>query len=333
MTFKNWITQLFTSAPDAPAAGAPAAAPSAPASAPAPDAVALDLSDAAIATRYYRWLTSGDDQATPPALDKAILDALARLVDSPTAGADLVPRVPAVIPQLLRSLRDESLSGADLARQLAQDVVLVAEVIREANSPFYHPTAPVKTIEGAVMLLGQNGLRMLIARVSFRPIISMQSGQFARQAAPTIWSQSEKCAHAASLLAPALSANPFEAYLASLMQNVGLIVAFRLIDQIHGGPGLPQSEAFMQALFANARALSARIATLWDFPATVAAAIAQAGQPGAPALARALAQADRVSKLRLLADAAQFDADAAQVRAALTPPERACYDKLTTEED
>lgn len=332
MTFKNWITQFFAGAPNAVAAGAPAAAPQATAHAPA-DALALDLSVAAIDARYYRWLTNGDDNPTLPALDKAILDALARLAESPGAGADLVPRVPAVIPQLLRSLRDESLSGADLARQLAQDVVLVAEVIREANSPFYHPTAPVKTIEGAVMLLGQNGLRMLIARVSFRPIISMQSGQFARLAAPTIWSQSEKCAHAASLLAPALAANPFEAYLASLMQNVGLIVAFRLIDQIHAGPALPQSEAFMQALFANARALSARIATLWDFPATVSAAIAQAGQPGAPALARALAQADRVSKLRLLADAGQFEADAAQVRAALSQPERACFDKLTTEED
>jgi HD-like signal output (HDOD) protein len=337
MTFKTWITQLFSSPPDAAATGA--AVPQQPASAAAPiaatSAPAIDLSPAAIDTLYYRWITdaSANDAAAQPALDKAILDALARLIASPGAGADLVPRVPAVIPQLLRSLRDESLSGADLARQLAQDVVLVAEVIREANSPFYHPTAPVKTIEGAVMLLGQNGLRMLIARVSFRPIISMQSGQHARQAAPAIWAQSEKCAHAASLLAPAMDANPFEAYLASLMQNVGLIVAFRLIDQMHSGPALPQSPQFTQALLADAHTLSARIALLWDFPATVSAAIAEAGQADAPALARALALADRVSKLRLLADAGQFDIDKADLRAALTPPECACFDKLTTEED
>ena len=108
--------------------------------------------------------------------------------------ADLVPRVPAVIPQLLRSLRDDSMSGADLSRQLAQDVVLVAEVIREANSPYYRPAAPIKTIEGAVMLLGQNGMRMLLARVAFRPIISSQSGPFALQAAPLVWRQSEACA-------------------------------------------------------------------------------------------------------------------------------------------
>ena len=245
-------------------------------------------------TLFYRLAGRAAAREVLPSTEKLILDEFARLVEAPQSGADLVPRVPAVIPQLLRSLRDDTVSGAELSRQLAQDVVLVAEVIREANSPYYRPAAPVKTIEGAIMLLGQNGMRMLLARVAFRPIISMQTGHFAHQVAPQVWRQSEACALAASMLAPAMRANPFEAYLAGLLHHVGLIVAFRLIDQIYTGDALPQSDQFCAALLSNARLLSARIAALWDFPVTVSGAIEQAGQPDAPPLAQVLALADRI---------------------------------------
>ena len=327
---RKWIARWFGGAPGAARPAAPPDAPPARRAAPQAPAAAHARE---VDTVFYRWVTNAGDSDAQPATEKLILDELARLLQTPSAGADLVPRVPAVIPQLLRSLRDDSMSGADLARQLAQDVVLVAEVIREANSPYYHPTAPVKTVEGAVMLLGQNGLRMLIARVSFRPIISMQSGQFAKLVAPQVWSQSEKCAMAANILAPALRANPFEAYLASLMQNVGLIVAFRLIDQINLDDVLPQSDDFCAALQASARSLSARIAILWDFPPSVAEAIGQAGMPGAPPLAQAVALSDQVSKLRLLVDAGQFDADDPFVLQGLDRAALACFEKIKSEED
>lgn len=318
----NWIARWL----NRPAAGAAAAAPADIAAdvAPAPPGDDIDA-------LFYRWLAGPPGADVQPAAERLILDEFTRLVQAPQSGADLVPRVPAVIPQLLRSLRDDSISGAELSRQLAQDVVLVAEVIREANSPYYRPSAPVKTIEGAIMLLGQNGMRMLLARVAFRPIISNQSGRFALQVAPLVWRQSEACALAASTLAPALRANPFEAYLAGLLHHVGLIVAFRLIDQVYSGAALPQSDQFRAALLANARLLSARIAALWEFPVTVSIAIEQAGLPGAPPLAQALALADRIAMLRMLVDAGQLAADDARVRE-LGPAAAACFQKLSQEE-
>ena len=321
----KWIARWFNRpADEAPAApfAAPVAQP--PQSEPEPQA-------AGIPTLFYRWLAGPPGEDILPSTERLILDEFARLVDSPEDGADLVPRVPAVIPQLLRSLRDESMSGADLSRQLAQDVVLVAEVIREANSPYYSPAAPIKNIEGAVMLLGQNGMRMLLARVAFRPIINNQSGPFALQAAPLVWRQSEACALAGSMLAPAMGVNPFEAYLAGLLHHVGLIVALRLIDQIYTGPALPQSDEFGAPLVANTRVLSARIAALWEFPASVCNAIVDAGQPGASPLAQVLALADHIGMLRLLADAGVIDADHPSILA-LTADARAGFDKLRTEE-
>jgi HD-like signal output (HDOD) protein len=327
----GWIGKLFsgddpgnTPAATSMEALAPASAASASA---APQASAADI-DAA----YYRWLAATGSGHAPAATEMLILAELTRLAGAPIAGAALVPRLPAIIPQLMRALRDEDMNAAALSRQLAQDVVLVAEVYREANLPCYRPRyhsgPPVDTIEGAVMLLGQNGMRMLLARVAFRPIMVMQSGPVAKRTAVQIWSQSEKCALAASLLAPAMRANPFEVYLAGLMANVGLVVAFRLIDQMASEDALPQSDEFIAALFAQARILSARIAALWEFPVTVSSAIEFAAQPEAPAPSQALALADRVSKLRLLVDANQFAADDAFMLAGLDKAALACFDKL-----
>ena len=337
---KNWFARWFGGTPRpgqaAPPVQSPPASPQAPAHVSAPAVAAAPagvvnpppLPDLDLA--FYRWLLGAGTHAGE-APEQLILDELARLVRQPESAAGLVPRVPAVIPQLLRSLRDESMSAADLARQVGQDVTLVAELIREVNSSYYSPTAKVANIEGALMLLGQNGLRMLLARVAFRPVITAQTGRFARQVAPPIWRQSEHCALAAGMAATGLGADPFEAYLAGLMHNVGLIVAFRLVDQVAGTGALPRSDGFALALQDSARTLSARIATLWELPPPVGAAILQAGQPDAPALARALHVGQRLASLRMLQGAGVEGAPEAV--AALAGEQARIFDKLQDRED
>jgi HD-like signal output (HDOD) protein len=321
---KNWINRLKGGADNpAPAAAAPAGA--APADAPSADP------GSEIEATYYRWLTASAGYAAPAATETLILDEVAALAADPAAAAELVPRLPEVIPQLLRSLHDEA-SNAELARQVAQDVVLSAEVIREANSAYYRPMSPVKTVEAALMMLGQNGLRMLLARVAFRPIVRMQATGFARQAVPHIWDQSEKCALAASLMAPGLTARPFEAYLAGLIQNLGLVIGFRVADRICPDGKVPGASAFGMQLLDHGRRLSATIANHWGFPAGVVAAIAHAGDPEESHLAQALAQGDRIAKLRVLIDAHIVDEDDALVNDGLDNFQRRCLGKLTNVE-
>ena len=286
---------------------------------------------------YYRWLAAAGSAQAPEETEQQILDELARLAREPIAGAALVPRIPAIIPQLMRTLQDENMSAAKLSAQLAQDVLLVAEVYREANRPCYqsryNASPSISNMEGAIMLLGQNGMRMLLARVAFRPIVSMQSGGLTVRTAPLIWRQSEKCALAASLVAPAMHANAFDAYLAGLMANVGLVVAFRLIDQMHAPDVFPQSDAFIAQVFAQARILSVRIAELWEFPQSVTRAIGQVGQDDADPQAQALALGERLSKLRMLADTGRFPADDPFVTTGLDKNALLAFGKLTDDED
>jgi hypothetical protein len=68
-------------------------------------------------------------------------------------------------------------------------------------------------------------------------------------------------------------------------------------------------------------------------PPAVAAAIAQAGQAGAPALAQALAAGDMLGKLRLMVDAGEYDADDPFVLQGLDAAQVKCFDKLRSEDD
>ena len=322
---KRWLARLFGTRE----AGIPGPAPSdVDRERPVPSAEDTALANLDLDLAFFHWL-AGPHVSGRPAPDGPVLDELARLARDPHSAAALVPRVPAVIPQLLRSLREDDSSAGALARQVAQDPVLVAEVIREVNSPYYQPSSPIRNLEGAVLLLGQNGLRMLLARVAFRPIISQQAGPLARLVAPSLWRQSELCAQAAGLLAPRLGADAFEAYLAGLLHNVGLVVAFRAVEQLVPPGALPDSDAFGTRLVAAARLISARIADAWELPPAIGHAIAHLGDAGA--LPTLLLDADRLAKLQMLASGGQ----PLFVRAvlALPPDARQVHDRLLEQSD
>jgi HD-like signal output (HDOD) protein len=316
---KKWIDRMLGGDDKAARSEAP---PAAEAQA-APEQLAIEV-DAA----YYRWLTASSGYQATPDAEEHILDLVRTLAADPAAAAGLVPRIPELIPQLLRDLADDAVSAGDLARQVERDLVLVAEVIREANSAYYRPLQPVKSLDAALMMIGQNGLRMLLARIAFRPLIQMQEAGFARQAAPAIWNQSEKCALAASLMAPGLGAGVFESYLAGLMPNLGLIVALRLAGRADASGKIPGSSEFGLRLFEVSRQLSATIAGHWEFPQDVVDGIAGVGRDAAPVLSKALARGDQIAKLRLLLDAHVLDEDDVLVADGLDNFERRCLGKL-----
>jgi len=300
------------------AAGAGSAAP----------AVACDGDMAAeVDAAFYRWLSATTGTNAAPEVEARILAEVRALTDDSGHASSLVPRVPELVAQLLGALSDENISTSALAAEVGRDVVLVAEVIREANSAYYRPATPIETLEGAVTMLGLNGLRMLLARIAIRPLVRTRVQGVARQVAPAVWRHSERCAFAASVMAPGLSAGVFESYLAGLMQDVGLQVAFQVADRVCAGK-VPGSGAFGVELLAASRQLSAVIARQWEFPVEVVEAIAGAGRVDGSHAAQALAQGDRIAKLRLLLDAGVIEAQDSFVSAGLNGFQRRCLGKL-----
>ncbi len=339
----DWLQKIFTSsAPEAPSA--PPAPPAPPVAAAPPPVAAAPLKPAmpglsfdqrdGINASYYQWLfgTQGASELDTSPAENQVLEALATILNSQQSGAALVRRLPGLIPQLLQSLRSDSFSGAHLSRTISSDVVLVAAVIRAANNSMMSYGTNITSVEHAVMLIGTEGLRHLITSVAFRPIIDMNSGHYTRALAPRIWDQSERCAVANRLLAEELGVDPFEAFLAGLVQYVGLIVTLRIMDQTDKEGKHLGSEMFCASLLRDARALSCSIGREWDFPPSVVTAIGE--QAGArkgvqiSPMGRLLSQSDYLSKVRILAENGLADSADPALFKGLSASALACYQRL-----
>ena len=236
--------------------------------------------------------------------EDAILAALDETVKSNQSGAHMVRRMPGVIPQLLQALRNSDFSGAEVARTISTDLVLVAEVLRMANGAGCGNGNTVTSIDHAILLLGQNGLRQLITGVAFKPIIDMKSGSFTRMVAPRLWTQSERCALACGILADGLPVDPLHAFLAGLVHNVGVTVSLRVIDRMADGRQPIGSPTFCNALSAMGLTLAHNIAREWYFPEEVVTAIQEQGadprDKGISVLGRILQMGDYLSKMDIL---------------------------------
>ena len=75
------------------------------------------------------------------------------------------------------------------------------------------------------------------------------------------------------MLAPEFGVDPFEAFLAGLVQNAGLQTALRLMDQVAGDSRSLGSTIFCARLARLGRLISAGIAEEWRFPSTIVNAI------------------------------------------------------------
>jgi HD-like signal output (HDOD) protein len=256
---------------------------------------------------YANWLFQNDStdlDASP--VEKEILASLEKIMKSNQSGTNLVRRMPGVVPQLLQSMRSENFSVGELSRKISNDVVLVAAILRLANSSFYNAAQTVTSIEHAVMVLGQNGLRQLITSVAFKPIIDINSGAFTKLVAPRVWDQSARCAVANRILSMDEKVDPFETFLAGLIQNVGLIVSLRVMDQISDGRSTIGSETFCTYLFKHARYLSCSIGKEWNFPQSVILAIEEQGSvfdtTKMSPVGRILSLGDYLSKVKILVE-------------------------------
>jgi HD-like signal output (HDOD) protein len=337
MTMFRWLQSLFSSPAEAqpqPAVEAvpsPPPAPAAPAPQPGTSPVSFEQLER-IHGAWNAWLFDRADGGLELSdAETRVLEALATIAGSQQSGAALVRRMPGLVPQLLQSLRSETFSGSALSRTIASDPVLVAAVVRLANSCYQGTGQSITSVEQAVILIGQEGLRQLITTVAFRPIIDVRSGFYTRRLAPHLWAHSERCAIAARRMAGA-GIEPFDAFLAGLLQNVGLIVSLRIMDQEAKDGERLGSDVFLAQLARDTRRLCASIAREWNFPETVSTALLEQGELRRGVimspLGRLLKLADYLGKVRMLVEQGLVDEADDALFAGLPPEAAQCYAAL-----
>lgn len=297
---------------DAPAPMRPAA----PARATAPSAIApLDRAEAAeaaheavslaqLGTCFHRYVLGLPDwDATEPSLEER---TIARRLQASCQNFDVrsLPRLPTVLPQLLRSLKSDTIGGAQLAKLIGRDPVLVGEVMRVSRSIYYRTLHPIQSLQHAVVLLGQDGLRRVVTMHVMKPILHASAGMFGHVAGQRLWDHAERCAHACAYLGKG-SSDPFEAYLAGIVCNTGTGAVVRVLDQEAPAEVGPLTSQFLGQCARLGAQLSLKAARHWNLPDKVVHALEERADGGATPespLGRALHCANTLAMAQLLGE-------------------------------
>jgi len=209
---------------------------------------------------------------------KLVLDAVKFTLSDPDQRSNCVPQLPAVIPRLMRSLRDAGTSGKDYINIINKDPVLSAAVVRLANSAYYnHSAVHIESIDRAVIKLGVDGLRSVLSAAVMQPIIQRNSPYF-NQFGLKLWQHSLCCAVTCELLASREALEPYKAYLLGLAHDLGKITIFsELCKQfkLNSPDDRPGCKVFVPLIKDYSNQLSARIAQDWDLPNNLCLALNQ----------------------------------------------------------
>ncbi|GAB1596512.1 HDOD domain-containing protein [Lysobacter claricitrinus] len=261
------------------------------------DAVVLTTSELAAAFVRHLFGTPAD----APVVDGMADDILDRL-DAQMQRLDVarLPRLPALVPQLLAALRRDDVDANAIAAVLARDPTLAGDVVRVANSAHYRRGGPINALPQAVNTIGSDGLRYVVLTTVMRPILQADPSHQGAQSGARLAAQSETRTWLCGTLARG-ACDVGEAQLASVIASTGASALMRMMSR----PLLTDAAAdpsFGPRFLALAAALSARAAMHWRLGDAVCGALQTMTSDAddiAP-LARVLARADRLSMLHAM---------------------------------
>ena len=270
-------------------------------SAAAPDAARAELANNLVTERLWQlaFAAAPQAQALEPAHAR-IRDAVAAILQADTPDPKYFPRRPTLLPQLMRAVEDPRSATDKLSRIIAHDPVLTSDVLRLANSAFYRTSpAPIETIQRAIVVLGVDALRALVATAMLQPVFRATRSNFPRFPR-MLWERTERAARAAELYAlKALPQDRFEAQLLILLSALGPLVVYgATLDAYAQRPRLTPNPALLVSLTAAlGPQVSLRIAQQWETSPRLVAAIERAPSE---ALTMALCVGELLGTLSLL---------------------------------
>ena len=229
--------------------------------------------------------------------------ALDRVLDAAIADDSLeLPPPPQVAVEVTRLTRTDdvddaglSANAAELARLIQRDMALAGQVMRVANSALYARRSPVVTLPQAIAWLGIREVRTIAYAVAVQGQV-FASTYFRREMAD-LWRESVITALFAQEIARLKRRNVESAYLCGLLHRVGMAVVLARVGSAALANRLsPEPALVLRVAAAHEARVGTRLATNWQLPPAVSAAIAhwcdptQAGEARTEVMEVALAR-------------------------------------------
>lgn len=227
---------------------------------------------------YYRYLYPKDTSQKLTVPQKLVVDVVKSSLQKKEVREKAVPRLPTVIPKLLKSLRDPNSSAKQYVEIIKKDPVMSAAVLKLANSVYFNPIGKrIHDIERAVVKLGIDGLRSVLSAAVMQPIIQRDSPYFSHTG-QRMWHHSLSCAVACEIIAEHRDVEKFKVYVMGLVHDIGKTTIFsELCTQFkkNGEDVKPGYNAFVPIMKVLGPPVSFWVAKDWDLPKEVCHALAE----------------------------------------------------------
>ena len=241
---------------------------------------------------------SFDDEITGP--HAGVLARVSENAAESVHQREYFPRRPMLLPRLIRVLNDDDSTRKEIVQLILEDPALAGSVLQRANSAAYrYSPMPIDSLDRAVVILGVEGLRGLMATAILQPVFRQPKGYFDNFASIT-WEHARRTAAAAETCARAIgNADPFVAQLLGLLGPLAHIVLFRLtMDTYRERPGiLPRAEVFIRAIRTQSANVAGFIASTWQLSDPSTRALQEQAQKVSPAAMSPLGQVVYFSNL------------------------------------
>lgn len=189
----------------------------------------------------------------------------------------MLPPVPKVVSELLDKLDDPNADIHTIAQSLSRDQVLVAKVLRMANSSYYGVSGTIGNVDDAIKMLGLIQVQIIVITCgvsgAFAKVKGLQLGQF--------WRSSLLAGMIARFLAVETRENPGFAFTAGLMHSIGQLLIHAGFPEV--GAELERSsaqhnllerrDAEKEILGVDHQEIGAELARRWNFPLPIQRAI------------------------------------------------------------
>jgi diguanylate cyclase (GGDEF)-like protein len=135
-----------------------------------------------------------------------------------------IPSPPKIVVRILEAVQEDESCFAELGKIISADPALTAKMLKVANSSLYGFSGRVKTIEGALAILGINTLKNIA--LSFIIVNKMQGRSDEIFDFEYFWKRSVTAAVAAQLVSGMLNGESDDVFVSGLLQDIGVLVMF-----------------------------------------------------------------------------------------------------------
>jgi HD-like signal output (HDOD) protein len=198
------------------------------------------------------------------------------------AQPNALPSAPQAVLRLMKTFDDDNAGTNDIVDCIESDPVIVAKLLRLANSPFYYRGRLVESAGDAVRFLGQTKVRSLviglIAKDSFPAVSPAALEQF--------WRFSSITADLARHIARTISSDDDAAYtggllhmIGELVMRVGMTARMAALDATSQPLSIGRGKAETEAFGYSYAEVGRELAMQWQLPERIVRIIARQRAP------------------------------------------------------